>query len=157
MSDRGISRRNFLYVLAGSSGALISGYFLASGEHSTQPVEPPVGIAETAPAPSDARVCPRLAGNLVRGHHEEMESFTHTGPDGEVVCAVNNYGALVLNQLDGSKTIEEVARELANSKGLPTTQTMVASVARFVADAGAAGLLQEPFHAMIVYQTTSEG
>jgi hypothetical protein len=132
-----MTRREFKIALGAAAGSAILGYLLLPQAPGTQP-------ASLSPG-----ACPRLRHGLA------MEGPAADGmtvvrlPDGGL-CAVNAAGAAVLRRLDGAHSIEQIARAAAARAGVAPDAPLIAKMACFVAQLGAAGFLDAPFYAQIV-------
>lgn len=134
-----MKRRDFVYALAGASGAAIVGYFAT---HAVGPVEVPTGIRGGARPALRSGVVPRRQG---------AQTF-YDAPDG-TLCAVNDVGERVIGLLDGRHTVGAVAGQLARDLDVQRTEGLEARVAEFVAQLGILGFLRQPFVAHIVYRS----
>jgi hypothetical protein len=105
--------------------------------------------------PSDATSSPRPRLRkdvaIVRnGDHMELEQRKQ-GAASQVVGRLNRPGSVIVEQLDGEHTIEELARHLLTVVGHPSQspESAKGTVAAFVGELAAAGLLATPFYATV--------
>ena len=146
MTNELLDRRTFLIQLAAGGAAGIGGYFLFPRS---------LNVCRAAPAESSlASLRPKLRADIVHGRHEQMASISYQGASGKVHCAVNRPGQVVIRNLDGAHTIEQICRALKADLSLSPELDLAAPVAHFVARLGMLGFLTAPFYATLYYENT---
>ena len=131
-----MTRREFLYAVGGATGAITGWVLIPAGKR-----------LEASPRPASPRHCPSLATDVGTRVTDDGGELTRRDDRGRerVVCRVNSHGWRVVEGLDGSRTVQELARDLrsgSGSGGRPETEVAVAS---FLAMLAQAELLAEPF------------
>ena len=81
------------------------------------------------------------------GNNSAMIYRVSEGNAGKPICKVNRIGMHILLDIDGRKTVKELALSLMDKIDLspPDPETFLSSIALFLAEPGMAGILAEPF------------
>ena len=144
--QRGYTRKSFLVALGSGAAATICGLFLFHEGRS----ETTGQAAQTLPSKY-----PRLKQDLGTGREGELLTLTTRDDPHPVVCAVNQPGMTAMGLMNGRRTIEEIAKAMADEYRLDRTESLTAKVAGFTAQLGMMGFLEEPYYACISYEETT--
>jgi hypothetical protein len=146
MTNPRLNRRTFLIQLAAGGVAGIGGYFLFPRT---------LKVCQAAPTEnSSASPRPELRADIVFGRHAQMTSICYQSNSGNVRCAINRPGQVIVRNLDGAHTIEQISRALNVDLSLSPELDLAAPVAHFVARLGMLGFLARPFYATLYYENT---
>ncbi|HWP95735.1 MAG TPA: PqqD family protein [Syntrophomonadaceae bacterium] len=131
------TRRQFLIELGGIAGLAITGWYLLPGLF-LKPGD------SSSPAHENK---PRLkVGYEIReaGEGADIYSNAHGNP----ICQVNDIGKFVLKEMDGVKTVEEIADRVARklNTSLENLENFRGKIALFIARLAEAGLLSSAFY-----------
>jgi hypothetical protein len=142
MSDfdsKKLSRRDFLIVLGGVVGASVVGWIAAPKVSSL--FSP--GSKETSSSP-ELLDCLRIKD--IAGGTEVYDVSDPSKPT--LVCKVNQIGGVILHQLNGRNTLEDIVRATgANLNEKPTNVDLFTSrVALFITKLAGAGFMKKPFY-----------
>jgi len=128
-----LNRRTFLFAVGGATAGIAGWVLIPKGK----------GLHPRGES-ADAGFCPRLAKDVgvrkSRGGAEIVRPDESGKPN--VICRVNTCGLSVVEDLNGSHTIRQLAQKI--HKGEPAgMEHTEASVASFLAMLGQVGLLSE--------------
>ena len=139
------TRRKFLFSLGSVAGAALvlsvfkKPNFIKFLSDKSDTSSPPRGPCLR----NDFKVVPNQSG-------AQIYEKSSTSED-NLVCEVNKIALRVLERLNGTKTIEELARDLIVLTEAPRKdfESFKDSVTRFIAELGALGLLKDPLYVNI--------
>ena len=139
--DTKFTRRHFLYLMGSAAGVALGGWVLDLSIKEADMVEMTSSAGASLPC---------LRSGLTIIPTESGAEIFENGR-GEPVCGVNRIGLRVLEQLNGKKTVEELASDMRSYTSEPDTdlEKIQSNVARFIAELGSAGLLRDPFYVNI--------
>jgi hypothetical protein len=139
------TRRQFVYAVGGVVGISVAGWVLLDRVRG-RPGH--VASSETL-VPSR----PKLRSDLTIQADVDGANIYRTldGTKTELVCRVNESGLHLLREVDGRHTVSELARSLLAKMGRSPDliESTESTVAAFLAELGAAGLLIQPFYTNI--------
>ncbi|GEM_PF-2639310 len=147
-----LNRRRFLrHTALGLTAALFTAEaFRHSGEN-TAILDNPEAIPHSLPTPDKPRVKPGVE-MCKRGKSYVFEYRCEKEQTLKCRCTVNKSGAEIMQNLDGSHTIEEVAALVSADGATAADATACAKIAQFVAQLGSIGFLIQPYYVHI-YET----
>lgn len=140
-SQRGLTRRSFVIEVGGGSVAAIAGYVIAQRR--------PFSHTNSLESAGDDHPKPRLKHGVIFGKDDFLTTLSLPGEPEGVMIAVNENGAGILSQLDGTATVSDIANEYARKKHIASDNCLEAKMALFVAEVAMCGFLDAPFHANI--------
>lgn len=136
-----MNRRDFCYQLGATGLALISGCFWLNDNGSAHAHEPGADI------PHDG--LPRLKPDVETNRYQDWTIVYRTGHERGNVILVNRVGALVVQHLDKTTTVEDIADDIRAVCHTRHDEKQLADIAIFIAQLGYLGFLTHPYYACI--------
>lgn len=129
-----MERRDFLIALGIGTSAVVSGYYI---------LRPRENAGDEPGIPSSDR--PQLKDKVGRSRSDEMLRLDCDG----ATFYVNETGREIISRMDGRNSVTDIASGLAGHFNIGYSDSVVASVATFIARLGEAGFLASPFYAVL--------
>ncbi|MEN6390797.1 MAG: PqqD family protein [Syntrophomonas sp.] len=143
MVENNFSRRQFLIGLGGLAGMAIAGWYFQPNTASKQ--------SDTIPVTPDLR--PSLKPEYeVRETADGVELFENGQGKAKMVGRFNDIGGYILSEMDGVKSVEEIATGVLSKLKVSVTsiENFQGKTALFIATLAEAGFLSSAFYINVV-------
>lgn len=139
-----MTRRTFCYRLGSAGLAFISGCFWLNDTAAAHAGAPGGDMPHGE--------LPRVQPDVKTKQYQDWTIVYRTGRERGNVILLNRIGALVLAQLRGRTTVEDILDHICAACRMRREEKQLADIAIFIAQLGCLGLLTHPYYACI-YET----
>lgn len=144
-----MNRRSFLISFGKLGFAAISGWVV---------LKPLEKVAQASGLLGRVSAHPKLRDGLQIKPFRNGYQISRVGQNAERICYINDSGYNVLRHVNGKNTVDAISSHILGHRECSAADAAKCSagVARFVAELGIAGLLEEPFRVQVVQAEYSQ-